>query len=139
MKTLTKKEYYRLYFQTYSLNQEDKKDRLTLPEIKVLSELLTHNEGKSSIRMTSPYYGRGRKEIRENLSMANTTYSNTLAKLRKKGFLIKLNNDSDYALNINLQKLQNYVNETRVLYISYSYKIDDTGNIEENRDTREGS
>lgn len=137
MKTVTKKEYYMLYFQTYSLNREDKKERLTLPEIKLLAELLTHNDGKSNFRQTSPYYGQGRKEIRENLGMANTTYSNTLNKLRKKGFLIKLGNDTDYALNINLQKLQNHVNETRKLFISYSYQIDDSGNSKKNENTGE--
>lgn len=130
MKTISKKEYYILYFQTYSLNQDSKKDKLSLPEIKLLSELLTHNNGKSSIRQTSPYYGAGRKEIMETLNMQQSTYSNTLAKLRKKGFLIKLNNESDYALNTALQKLQSHVNETKKLYITYAYEVDDKKDIE---------
>jgi DNA-binding MarR family transcriptional regulator len=123
MKTISKKEYYMLYFQTYSLNKESK-NKLSIPEIRVLTELLTHNSGKSSLKMTSPYYGNGRKKVLENINMKTTTYSNMLAKLKNKGFLIKLQGE-DYALNLELQKLATHVEGNRKLYISYVYEIND--------------
>lgn len=123
MKTLTKKEYYYLYFQTYSVNNPDK--RLSFPEIKLLTELILHNEGVSSVKYSNPYYGSGRKKILSELKMETTTFSFLLGKLKKKGFLIKLQQENEYALNIELQKLQNYVNSNTKVHIAYTYMIHD--------------
>lgn len=125
MKKLTKEEYYFLYLKVYSATRDSKSDKLSLPEIKVLVKLLVHNNGQSNLKLTSPYYGRGRKEILEALGMKTTTFSNTLAKLKKKGILIKLKNETDYALSIAFQKLQSYVNENRQVHIAYAFEIID--------------
>lgn len=123
MRNISKEEYYELYWKTYNVNQISKEDKLSLPEIRVLSKLLTHNDGKRDIRYTSPYYGKGRKEIMEAIGMETTTYSNTLAKLRKKEFLIKTQGDDDYALNVALQKLKSDVDSKKIVYIVYGYDI----------------
>lgn len=120
VKKVSKKEFYTIYFKTYTLNGFTK---LTNNEIRVLVDVITFNDNK--LRPESPYYGKGRESLLEKLNLSTSAYSTILNKLSKKGLLVK--GQQDYSISVNVQKLKDYVDNNPKLSIVHYYQVIDEG------------